>query len=490
MLGSDVRLGLTFDDVLLLPGESHVLPRDVQLGTQLSRGIRLNMPLVAAAMDTVTEARTAITMAGEGGIGIIHKNLTIAEQSAEVLRVKKYESGVVSDPVTLGPEATVRDALDLMSRQNVSGVPIVEPGDNGKLVGIVTARDLRFVSANEKGTVSSIMTRKLVTAREGVSAEEAKALLHKHRIEKLLVVDEQGRLKGLITTRDLEKARHHPDAVHDGRGRLLAGAAVGIAPDTRQRVESLVKAGADVIIVDTAHGHSAGVIEMVRNLRQEYRGLQLIAGNVATSEGALALCDAGVDAVKVGIGPGSICTTRVVTGVGVPQLTAVDDCVRACDRYGVPVIADGGIKYSGDMVKALAAGASTVMIGSLFAGTEEAPGDTILYQGRSYKEYRGMGSLSAMKEGSKDRYFQEGAEPGKLVPEGIEGRVPFKGPLSMVLFQLLGGLRSGMGYVGAANLAELRQKSRFLRITPAGLRESHVHDVTITQEAPNYHREN
>jgi IMP dehydrogenase len=487
MLSSDVRLGLTFDDVLLLPGESRVLPRDVHLGTQLTRGIRLNMPLLAAAMDTVTEARTAITMAAEGGIGIIHKNLTIAEQAAEVERVKKYEAGVVTDPVTLGPEATIRDALELMSSHDVSGVPIVE--SSGRLVGIVTARDLRFVAANDKAAVTSIMTKQLVTAREGVTAEEAKALLHKHRIEKLLVVDEGYRLKGLMTTRDLEKARHHPDAVHDGRGRLLAGAAVGVGSETRERVEALVRAGADVIFVDTAHGHSAGVIETVRGIRQEYRNIQLVAGNVATAEGAQALCDVGVDAVKVGIGPGSICTTRVVTGVGVPQLTAVDDCVRACDRYGVPVIADGGIKYSGDVVKAIAAGASTVMIGSLFAGTEEAPGETILYQGRSYKEYRGMGSLGAMKDGSKDRYFQEGAEANKLVPEGIEGRVPYKGPLSMVVFQLLGGLRSGMGYVGAANLAELRQKSRFVRITPAGLRESHVHDVSIDREAPNYRQD-
>jgi IMP dehydrogenase len=488
MLGSDVRLGLTFDDVLLLPGESRVLPRDVQLSTQLTRHLRVNTPLVSAAMDTVTEARTAITMAGEGGIGIIHKNLTIAEQAAEVLRVKKYESGVVSDPVTLGPDASIREAVDLMTRHDVSGVPIVEP--SGKLVGILTARDLRFLTSSDKGSVSSMMTRELVTAREGVTAEEAKALLHKHRIEKLLVVDEAFHLKGLITTRDLEKARHHPDAVRDGRGRLLAGAAVGVTADTRERVDALVRAGADVIIVDTAHGHSMGVIEMVRVLRRDYKDLQLVAGNVATAEGAQALCDVGVDAVKVGIGPGSICTTRVVTGVGVPQLTAVDDCVRACDRYGVPVIADGGVKYSGDLVKALAAGASTVMIGSLFAGTEEAPGETILYQGRSYKEYRGMGSLGAMKEGSKDRYFQEGAEAGKLVPEGIEGRVPYKGPLSMVIFQMIGGLRSGMGYVGAANLKELREKSRFVRITPAGLRESHVHDVTITHESPNYHREN
>jgi IMP dehydrogenase len=474
MLGGDIRTGLTFDDV--------------KLGAQLTRSIRLNMPLVSSAMDTVTEARSAIAMASEGGIGIIHKNLTIAQQAAEVLRVKKYESGVVSDPVTLGPEASIKEAIDVMSRHDVSGIPIVEA--SGRLVGIITARDLRFVAANDGAPISGIMTRELVTAREGVTPDEAKALLHQHRIEKLLVVDEGYQLKGLITTRDLEKTRHHPDAARDGRGRLLVGAAVGVTGDTRERVEALLKAGADVIVVDTAHGHSLGVIDTVRALRKEYRDIQLIAGNVATAEGAQALCDVGVDAVKVGIGPGSICTTRVVTGVGVPQLTAVDDCVRACDRYNVPVIADGGVKFSGDMVKALAAGASTVMIGSLFAGTEEAPGETILYQGRSYKEYRGMGSIGAMREGSRDRYFQEGADQSKLVPEGIEGRVPYKGPLAMVIFQLLGGLRSGMGYVGAADLVELRQRSRFVRITPAGLRESHVHDVTITQEAPNYHSDN
>jgi IMP dehydrogenase len=488
MLGGDIRTGLTFDDVLLQPGESRVHPRDVKLGAQLTRSIRLNMPLVSSAMDTVTEARSAIAMASEGGIGIIHKNLTIAQQAAEVLRVKKYESGVVSDPVTLGPEASIKEAIDVMSRHDVSGIPIVEA--SGRLVGIITARDLRFVAANDGAPISGIMTRELVTAREGVTPDEAKALLHQHRIEKLLVVDEGYQLKGLITTRDLEKTRHHPDAARDGRGRLLVGAAVGVTGDTRERVEALLKAGADVIVVDTAHGHSLGVIDTVRALRKEYRDIQLIAGNVATAEGAQALCDVGVDAVKVGIGPGSICTTRVVTGVGVPQLTAVDDCVRACDRYNVPVIADGGVKFSGDMVKALAAGASTVMIGSLFAGTEEAPGETILYQGRSYKEYRGMGSIGAMREGSRDRYFQEGADQSKLVPEGIEGRVPYKGPLAMVIFQLLGGLRSGMGYVGAADLVELRQRSRFVRITPAGLRESHVHDVTITQEAPNYHSDN
>ncbi len=486
MLGGDLRLGLTFDDVLLLPGESRVLPRDAKLGTRLTRALALHVPIVSSAMDTVTEARTAIAMASEGGIGIIHKNLSPTVQAAEVEQVKKYEAGVVSEPVTLGPHATVGDALELMRRHDISGIPIVEEG--GRLAGIVTARDLRFSSASDGSPLAQLMTTKLVTVREGASPEQAKALLHEHRIEKLLVVDEAGRLKGLITTRDLEKARAHPFAARDARARLVVGAAVGVGADREERVERLVAAGADVIVVDTAHGHSAGVIETVKAVRRQYPHLQLAAGNVATTDGALALCDAGVDAVKVGIGPGSICTTRVVTGIGVPQLTAIDDCVKACDRFDVPVIADGGVKYSGDVVKALACGAATVMIGSLFAGTEEAPGDTILYQGRSYKEYRGMGSLGAMKDGSKDRYFQEGAEAGKLVPEGIEGRVPYKGPLAMVLFQLLGGLRGGMGYVGAADLGELKRRSRFVRITPAGLKESHVHDVTITQEAPNYHQ--
>jgi len=486
MLGNEVRTGLTFDDVLLQPGESNILPRDAKLHTRLTRGLKLNIPLLASAMDTVTEVRTAIAMASEGGIGIIHKNMPPAAQAAEVERVKKYEAGVVSEPVTMRPDAAIKDALEMMRRHDISGIPVVEEG--GRLVGIVTARDLRFASSSDIAPISDAMTTKLVTIREGFSPEEAKALLHKFRLEKLLVVDERGGLRGLVTTRDLEKARHHPDAARDAHGRLVVGAAVGTGPDREERVERLVRAGADVIVVDTAHGHSRGVIETVRNLRLAYPDLQLIAGNVATFEGARALCDVGVDAVKVGIGPGSICTTRVVTGIGVPQLTAIDDCVRACDAYGVPVIADGGVKYSGDVVKALACGAATVMIGSLFAGTEEAPGETILYQGRSYKEYRGMGSLGAMKEGSKDRYFQDTNEVSKMVPEGIEGRVPYKGPLAMVLYQLLGGLRSGMGYVGAADLLELREKSRFVRITPAGLRESHVHDVTITQEAPNYHQ--
>lgn len=487
MLGGDVRMGLTFDDVLLLPGESRVLPKDVKLGTRLTRGLELKIPLLSSAMDTVTEARTAIAMAAEGGIGVIHKNLTPEEQAAQVQRVKKYEAGLVADPITLAPGATIREALAVMERHEVSGIPIVE-GDR-TVVGILTRRDLRFTSVDDTSPVSERMTRKLVTAPEGVSLQEAKALLDQHRIEKLLVVDGHNRLKGLITTRDLEKARQHPNAARDSRGRLLVGAAVGVGADSEKRVAALVAAGADMVVIDTAHGHSLGVIETVKAVRRQYPDVQLVAGNVATAEAAHALCEAGVDAVKVGIGPGSICTTRIVTGVGVPQLTAIDDCVRACDRHGVPVIADGGVKFAGDVVKALAAGASSVMVGSLFAGTEEAPGETILLHGRSYKEYRGMGSLGAMRSGSQDRYFQEGAEPGKLVPEGIEGRVPYKGPIAMVIFQLLGGLRSGMGYVGAADLEELRHKSRFVRISPAGLRESHVHDVTITQEAPNYQRE-
>lgn len=487
MLGGDLRTALTFDDVLLLPGESHVLPRDARLETRLTRGLPLQMPLVSSAMDTVTEARTAIAMAAEGGIGIIHKNMTPAQQAAEVLRVKKYESGVVTDPVTLPPNASIRQAFEVMHEQEISGIPIVET--DGRVVGIVTRRDLRFARSHLDSPVSEVMTSQLVTAGEGVSEDEAKGLLHKHRIEKLLVVDERLHLRGLITTRDLEKSRQFPNAARDSSGRLVVGAAVGVGPEREERIAALVAAGVDVVVIDTAHGHSRGVLETVKAVRREYKDLQLVAGNVATAEAAVALCEAGVDAVKVGIGPGSICTTRVVAGIGVPQLTAVDDCVRACDRYGVPVISDGGIKYSGDVVKALAAGASTVMIGSLFAGTEESPGETVLYQGRSYKEYRGMGSLAAMKAGSQDRYFQEGAEAGKLVPEGIEGRVPYKGPLSMVILQLLGGVRSGMGYVGAADLRELREKSRFVRITSAGLRESHVHDVTITHEAPNYHVE-
>jgi IMP dehydrogenase len=482
MLPSEVRLALTFDDVLLLPAESAVLPRDANLSTRLTRNLRLNIPLLSAAMDTVTEARTAITMAQEGGIGVIHKNMPPEQQAIEVAKVKKYESGMVVDPITIEPEAPLAKAIELMRHYNISGIPVAQ---GRKLMGIVTSRDVRFVT-NLSQKVESVMTRKLVTGREGISQAEAQQLLHEHRIEKLLIVDEQFELKGLITIKDIEKRRTHPNAAKDAKGRLLCAAAVGASADREARVDALVKAGVDVIVVDTAHGHSKGVIEAVRDTRKNFRGFELIAGNVATAEGTRALIQAGVDAVKVGIGPGSICTTRVVAGVGVPQVTAVDDCAREADKHGIPIISDGGIKYSGDIVKALAAGASSVMIGSLFAGTEEAPGEVILYQGRSYKSYRGMGSLGAMKQGAKDRYFQSDVEAVKLVPEGIEGRVPYKGSLSMNIHQMVGGLRSGMGYVGCASIEELRTKAQFVRITAAGLKESHVHDVIITEEAPNY----
>jgi IMP dehydrogenase len=483
MLNDQPRIGLTFDDVLLLPAQSEVLPRDVSTTTRLTRQIELKIPLVSSAMDTVTEAKAAIAMAQEGGLGFIHKNLSVARQAAEVLKVKKSESGIVSDPLTIGPEAPLTDAIALMKRHLISGIPVV---DGGRLVGIVTRRDVRF-EKNPSQKVAQIMTRELVTAREDVSPEQAKELLHKHRIEKLLVIDEQHRLKGLITIKDIEKTEHHPNAAKDHFGRLLCGAAVGVGPDRHERVEALLKAGCDVIAIDTAHGHSRGVIDAVRATRREFGDIVLIAGNIATGEGCQALIDAGVDAVKVGVGPGSICTTRIVAGVGVPQLTAIADCVKVAEKASIPVISDGGIKYSGDVVKALAAGASTVMIGSLFAGTEEAPGEVVLFQGRSYKQYRGMGSMGAMRQGSKDRYFQEGVEEEqKLVPEGIEGRVPYRGSLAMNVYQLVGGIRSGMGYLGCKDIKELRTKPSFVRITAAGLRESHVHDVIITQEAPNY----
>jgi IMP dehydrogenase len=485
MLNPDVRLALTFDDVLLLPAESSVIPRDVELSTRLTRNLRLHMPLLSAAMDTVTEARTAIAMAQEGGIGVIHKNMTPEQQALEVLKVKKFESGMVVDPVTIEPEAPLARALELMRQHGVSGVPVVK---GRKLVGIVTSRDVRF-ETNFSQKVEQMMTRKLVTGREGITQAEAQQLLHQHRIEKLLIVNEAFELKGLITIKDIEKRRTHPNAAKDGKGRLLCAAAVGVSPDREARIDALLKSGVDVIVVDTAHGHSKGVLEGVRDTRNNFKGFELIAGNVATAEGTRALIEAGVDAVKVGIGPGSICTTRVVAGVGVPQITAVDDCAREADKHGVPIISDGGIKYSGDIVKALAAGASSVMIGSLFAGTEEAPGDVILYQGRSYKSYRGMGSLGAMKQGAKDRYFQQDVDAVKLVPEGIEGRVPYKGTLSMNVHQMLGGIRSGMGYVGCSSIEELRHKAQFVRITSAGLKESHVHDVIITEEAPNYRME-
>ena len=483
MLTDPLRLALTFDDVLLQPADSSVLPKDAELGTRLTRNLRLNIPLLSAAMDTVTESATAIAMAQQGGIGVIHKNLSIERQAAEVARVKKYSSGMVSQPVVVDPEAPLHVALDLMKKNGISGIPVTR---GRKLMGILTSRDVRFETNLDK-KVEEVMTRKLITAREGVSKAAAQELLHSNRIEKLLLVDDQGELRGLMTIKDIEKSRTHPNAAKDGKGRLLCAAAVGVGPDREERVSALLKAGCDVLVVDTAHGHSRGVLDAVRDTRRNFSGFEMVAGNVATAEGTRALIESGVDAVKVGIGPGSICTTRVVAGVGVPQLTAVDDCAREADRHDVPVVSDGGIKYSGDIVKALAAGASTVMIGSLFAGTEEAPGEVILYQGRSYKSYRGMGSLGAMKRGGKERYFQGDVdEEQKLVPEGIEGRVPYKGSLAMNVYQMLGGIRSGMGYTGCRTIEELRKNASFVRITPSGLRESHVHDVIITEEAPNY----
>jgi IMP dehydrogenase len=486
MIDPNVPMALTFDDVLLLPAESDVLPRQVDVSAQLTRHLRLSIPLVSAAMDTVTESRTAIAMAQAGGLGFIHKNMSIQQQALDVTKVKKYESGMVVDPITIEPDAPVHKAVALMRQHEISGIPVTK---KGRLVGILTNRDLRF-EKNLDQKVEAMMTRELVTCREGISQDEAKELLHRNRIEKLLVVDDKHELKGLITIKDIEKTRMHPNAAKDGKGRLLVGAAVGVGPDRDERVHALLQAGADVIAVDTAHGHSRAVLDAVRDLKRNFKTIEIVAGNVATGDAAAALCEAGADAIKVGIGPGSICTTRVVAGVGVPQITAVDSCVRAAARHGVPCISDGGIKYSGDIVKALAAGAHTVMIGSLFAGTEEAPGEVILFQGRSYKSYRGMGSMAAMKKGSRDRYFQDDAEDMKLVPEGIEGRVPYKGPLSMNVFQLVGGLRSGMGYTGCHTIEELRTKAKFVRITAAGLRESHVHDVQVTQEAPNYRIEN
>jgi len=475
---------LTFDDVLLVPQYSEVLPKDVDVRSRLTRKIELNIPLVSAAMDSVTEARTAITMAREGGIGIIHKNLTPEDQAREVEKVKRAESGMVISPVTVRPSQSLREALGIMRQHDISGVPVVE-GEN-RPVGILTARDIRF-ERNLDQPVSALMTKELVTVQPGVSNDRAKQLLHEHRIEKLLVV-EGGQLIGLITIKDILQADRNPQAVKDDKGRLRVGAAVGPGPDRKERAAALVAAGVDVIVVDTAHGHSKGVIDAVRDTKREHPGIEVVAGNVATAEGTVALIEAGADAVKVGIGPGSICTTRVVAGVGVPQITAVSDCARAAAAHGVPIIADGGVKYSGDFVKALAAGAATVMAGSLFAGTDEAPGDLVLYQGRSYKSYRGMGSLGAMKKGSKDRYGQAGSADEKLVPEGIEGRVPYRGALVSILYQLVGGLRSGMGYTGSGTIDELQKKAKFVRITSQGLSESHVHDVFITEEAPNYRR--
>ena len=484
MLEHPLKEALTFDDVLLVPAHSEVIPRDVDVATRLTPAIPLRMPLISSAMDTVTEAATAIRMAREGGIGFIHKNLSIEDQAREVLRVKKAQSGIVVDPLTVAPSRTLEEALAIMRHHRISGLPVVDT--DRKPVGILTNRDVRFEKRLQL-QVGEVMTKNPVTVKEGVSLEEAKDLLHKHRIEKLLVVDSVGKLKGLITIRDIEQAEENPTAVVDDLGRLRVGAAVGVGGDREARIEALIAAGCDIVCIDTAHGHSAGVIEAVRATRKKFPKLQLVAGNVATGEATKALIETGVNAVKVGVGPGSICTTRIVAGVGMPQLTAIAESVAAAKGSSVAIIADGGIKYSGDVAKALAAGADTVMIGSLFAGTDEAPGEIILYQGRSYKSYRGMGSIGAMKEGSKDRYFQGDVEaPQKLVPEGIEGRVPYKGPLRESLYQLIGGLRASMGYVGCATIAELQTKARFVKISQAGLRESHVHDVIITKEAPNY----
>ncbi|MEB2312163.1 MAG: IMP dehydrogenase [Sorangiineae bacterium] len=481
MFQKSLRECLTFDDVLLVPAYSEVLPAEVDVRTRLTRGIELNIPIVSAAMDSVTEARAAITMARQGGIGIIHKNLTPRAQADEVDRVKRAESGIITNPVTVRPSQSLREALTVMHEHEVSGVPVVE-GDSP--VGILTARDIRF-EKNLDQPVSALMTTQLVTVQPGCEVERAKELLHKHRIEKLLVV-EGGKLVGLITIKDLMQAARNPSALKDERGRLRVGAAIGPGADRLERADALVEAGVDVLVIDTAHGHSRGVIETVREMRQRHPGLELIAGNIATAAAAEALIEAGADAIKVGIGPGSICTTRIVAGIGVPQITAIADCAEVAERHGVPVIADGGVKYSGEVTKALAAGASSVMIGSLFAGTDEAPGDLVLYQGRSYKTYRGMGSLGAMKQGSKDRYGQSGTADEKLVPEGIEGRVPHRGSLGSIVSQLVGGLRSGMGYTGSRTVGELRENAEFVRITSQGLRESHVHDVIITEEAPNY----
>lgn len=473
--------GLTFDDVLLVPGRSEVLPRDVDVSTYLTQNIKINVPIISSGMDTVTEARMAIAMAREGGLGVIHKNMSIDRQANEIDKVKRSEHGIIVDPIFLSPENTLQDAHDLMERYRISGVPITS---GEKLVGILTNRDLRF-ETNLSRKIRECMTKEhLITAPVGTSLEQAKEILGKHRIEKLPLVDERGNLKGLITIKDIEKALKYPNSAKDSKGRLLVAAAIGVGADMMDRVEAIVASKVDVIVVDTAHGHSVGVINAVRKIKDAFPHVELIAGNVATAEATRDLIEAGADAIKVGIGPGSICTTRVIAGIGVPQITAVYEAAQAARPYNVPIIADGGIKYSGDVAKAIAAGANVVMIGNLFAGTEESPGETIIYQGRSYKVYRGMGSLGAMAEGSKDRYFQENMD--KLVPEGIEGRVPYKGSVADTLFQLVGGLRAGMGYCGVQNIQELITKTRFIRITGAGLKESHPHDVSITKEAPNY----
>ena len=486
----DSEIALTFDDVLLRPGASSVLPGEVDTGTRITRDIRLNIPILSSAMDTVTEARLAISMAQAGGIGVIHRNLPPDVQAAQVAQVKKFESGMVVDPVTIAPDATLAEALALMAEHRISGIPVVEPSKSGKrfgkLAGIVTNRDVRFASDLTQ-PVSELMTRKLITVKEGVKADEAKRLLHQHRIEKLLVVDDDNRCVGLITVKDIEKAKAYPSAVKDARGRLRVAAATTVGDEGFARSERLMDAGVDLLVVDTAHGHSSRVLAAVERIRKTSNSVQIIAGNVATAEGTRALIDAGADAVKIGIGPGSICTTRIVAGVGVPQLTAILDSAEEAAKSGVPVIADGGIKVSGDLAKAIAAGANAAMVGSLLAGTDESPGEVFLYQGRTYKAYRGMGSVGAMARGSADRYFQEEVRDAlKLVPEGIEGQVPYKGPAGSVLHQLVGGLRAAMGYCGAATIKDFQEKAQFIRISAAGLRESHAHDVTITRESPNY----
>ncbi|HMV17153.1 MAG TPA: IMP dehydrogenase [Zoogloea sp.] len=481
-----IQKALTFDDVLLIPAHSSVLPRDVSLRTRLTRNVCLNIPLASAAMDTVTEARLAIALAQEGGIGIVHKNLTPQQQAAEVAKVKRFESGILKDPIIIPPTMTVREVLTLTRTHKFSGLPVV---DNGKVIGIVTNRDTRF-ETNLDQPVSAIMTpqARLVTVREGASLDEARALMHKHRLERVLVLNEAGGLAGLITVKDMMKSTEHPLAAKDDLGRLRVGAAIGVGAGTEERAALLAEAGVDVIVVDTAHGHAQGVLDRVNWVKKNFPKVEVIGGNIATAAAALALVEAGADGVKVGIGPGSICTTRIVAGVGVPQITAVDNVARALEGSGVPLIADGGIRFSGDISKAIAAGANVVMLGGLFAGTEEAPGETVLFQGRSYKSYRGMGSLGAMQQGAADRYFQENdGNADKLVPEGIEGRVPYKGAVTAVIHQLMGGLRASMGYVGCATVDEMRTRAEFVEITSAGMRESHVHDVQITKEAPNYH---
>jgi len=483
MLEKEPRLGLTYDDVVLVPSKSAILPSEVDVRTHLTRNIQINIPIISSAMDTVTESRLAIAMAREGGVGIIHRVLAPADQAAEVDRVKKSESGMILDPVTISPDQTIRDAHQLMAKYRISGIPVTK---NKKLVGILTNRDLRFETRLDL-KVSQVMKRdKLVTAPEGTSLEKAREILHEHRIEKLPVVNKQGDLKGLITIKDIEKRIKYPNACKDAHGRLRVGAAVGVGADTEERLTHLRKAGVDLIVVDTAHGHAQAVVDTVKLIKKQHPTVELVAGNIATAEAAKELLNAGVDAVKVGVGPGSICTTRIVSGSGMPQLTAIADCAKVLEGSGVPIVADGGVKFSGDISKALAAGASVVMLGGLLAGTEESPGETVLYQARTYKVYRGMGSIGAMERGGGDRYGQSGRPPQKLVPEGIEGRVPYKGPLSAVIYQLVGGLKSGMGYCGCKTIPELQKNATFIRQTVAGLRESHVHDVIITKEAPNY----